>query len=1278
MKNIFTFFKIAIPFFFAVALQPVLAQNTQGNDKAWALVKKHAAAIGLTGDNIANSRISGTYDDAISGATMVYLQQTYMGIDVDKLILVLAFKNDALVSATGNHMDLKLKTMAASPALQKKMAIPAVTAASAIQAAAQHLQLAAPSAAVSLAQEQDLSKPTDVGDLGIAKENVTVRLLWEPQKTLEKIKLCWEVNLSPKKTPDSWRVIVDATAGNVVKKENYTVNDNWDKINEEDIVPQPKVCRDTAPAATGSPERRWIKDINSVSYRVIPYPAEAPNFPNGAPALVTDPWKLLPAGSGAAPFNWNSDGIWQYKLSRGNNVLAQEDTDGYNGHGKKAKGKVNNDHLSFDFMPDFDKPPVDSSNQGFGITNLFYWNNIMHDLAYQYGFDEQSGNFQQNNLGRGGKGLDLVFADAMDGGGFNNANFYTPPDGQHPVMQMYLWSGKPGKAMKINSPSAIAGTITAAEGAVSPNNLLVNIGPVTGDVVLYDESTDTLHLGCDTASNSSALNGKIALINRGTCFFTQKILNAQIAGAIAVVIVNNIPGDPPFVMGGFDTAIVIPAVMISYEDGLKIKAELASGTNVNVTLSYVPSIDTDGDLDNGIICHEYAHGISNRLTGGADNVTCLFNAEEMGEGWSDYIGLMNTTDWSTATVYDGLKPRGIGTYAVNQSPNGRGIRTYPYTVDMSVNPHTYADLATFGEVHYIGEVWTSALWDMTWFLVVQDGINKDIFNAQGEGGNTVAYKLVMTGMKLQPCNPGFIDGRDAILRADTLLYNGRHSCAIWRAFARRGMGVGAHQGSSFVTGDELVDFTDAAILITKHADKTTAPGNELEYAIGLKAKTVCGGSIKPNYSVTDSLPLNVTYVSSDGTYNPTKRTVTFSNINMNSGDSLTLHIKVKVNDNTAFPDSVYLDDQANTNTITDQWVVNKGKQLAWTTLFNYYYYSNDNSEKDATSLTTAKEYEVPGTATTFRFWNEIYAHDFMNGGVVEVTTDGGQSWEDAGPYMSGFVYNETIYGNSILNGRNAFSGFGNYGYTNIDLSPFRGKKIKIRFLYATSDSTVAFPDGGSGWVVNEISLAASATVTNTAKLFAQNKKLKDLSTVVTKIAGGNKSSNFIAVKRNDAEALLSWLQPGEVNGSFMVERSIDNGVTFKEIGRVHTRGTNGNVPSCHFTDASPAEGINLYRIGHKGSNGKVDYTAVKALSFDNTAGVRVSPNPAKDRIVISIPGNNKMVTLQLSDGTGKYIKTYKAAGQSVTLRLPALATGVYYLTITRSNGTTSRHKILIE
>ena len=67
---------------------------------------------------------------------------------------------------------------------------------------------------------------------------------------------------------------------------------------------------------------------------------------------------------------------------------------------------------------------------------------MIHDLAYRYGFDEASGNFQANNYGRGGTGGDYVRAEAADGNGTNNANFNPPTnDGGTPRMQMYLWPG---------------------------------------------------------------------------------------------------------------------------------------------------------------------------------------------------------------------------------------------------------------------------------------------------------------------------------------------------------------------------------------------------------------------------------------------------------------------------------------------------------------------------------------------------------------------------------------------------------------------------------------------------------------------------------------------------------------------------------------------------------------------------------------------------------------------------------------------------------------------
>lgn len=113
---------------------------------------------------------------------------------------------------------------------------------------------------------------------------------------------------------------------------------------------------------------------------------------------------------------------------------------------------------------------------------------------------------------------------------------------------------------------------------------------------------------------------------------------------------------------------------------------------------------------------------------------------------------------------------------------------------MSIDPWTYGNMAASGQVHRIGEIWCTALWEMTWEIIAMDGINTSLYNPTGTGGNSVALKLVYEGMRLQPCSPGYIDSRNAILKADTIFYNARYSCAIMKAFAKRGMGIYASQG----------------------------------------------------------------------------------------------------------------------------------------------------------------------------------------------------------------------------------------------------------------------------------------------------------------------------------------------------------------------------------------------------------------------------------------------------------------------------------------------------
>src|SRR5215203_3985932 len=130
-------------------------------------------------------------------------------------------------------------------------------------------------------------------------------------------------------------------------------------------------------------------------------------------------------------------------VTTGNNVEAYLDTnadnvpDNNNGAGlSTGHATAANQDFTFPFATTVDP----RTQQAAVVTNLFYYNNIMHDFSYNLGFTETARNFQVNNFGRGGTGNDSVRAEAQDGSGTNNANFATPPDGSRPRMQQYLFT----------------------------------------------------------------------------------------------------------------------------------------------------------------------------------------------------------------------------------------------------------------------------------------------------------------------------------------------------------------------------------------------------------------------------------------------------------------------------------------------------------------------------------------------------------------------------------------------------------------------------------------------------------------------------------------------------------------------------------------------------------------------------------------------------------------------------------------------------------------------
>jgi hypothetical protein len=250
--------------------------------------------------------------------------------------------------------------------------------------------------------------------------------------------------------------------------------------------------------------------------------------------------------------------------------------------------------------------------------------------------------------------------------------------------------------------------------------------------------------------------------------------------------------------------VTIPSVMIGQSNGNRLKAALAEGTagTVNLTLEIVPVPNRDSDLDAGVIAHEYGHGISNRLIGGPSSIACLINGqqpdpntpgalipigEQMGEGWSDFYALVLTAQ-PTDT---GNTRRGVGAYVSFQNEDGPGIRRFPYTRNMAVNPFTYGDVPAETAPHGVGSVWATTVWDMYWNLVDDHGFEPDLFNHTSGAGNVRALHYVNNGLIITKCRPSFVDGRNAILAAEAADGDTADHCSIWRAFARRGLGVAA-------------------------------------------------------------------------------------------------------------------------------------------------------------------------------------------------------------------------------------------------------------------------------------------------------------------------------------------------------------------------------------------------------------------------------------------------------------------------------------------------------
>ncbi|WP_394760226.1 T9SS-dependent M36 family metallopeptidase [Flavobacterium sp.] len=791
--------KITLLLFFLV---PLFGFSQTPIEKIQSFMNENRSKLGLASQDISDLVIVNEFTTADNGVFIYHVKQRVNGFEVSNSDSNFLIKNGEIINEGGKNFiaNCNQKSNVATPSLSVVSGISATTTAL-NELAINNVQVL----------ESNLNKYKLSNGI-LTEDPITAQLVYFLVNG-NTLKLAWNYEFYSQDTKHLWNVMLDATDGRILSKKDMVISCNFGTNHNEhnhnsNSFTQSFIKDNTSSALALTP--------GTTNYRVIPFNYESPN--HSARQLITNPEMATPSTTAASPNGWHNTNATigggtaatQFNYTKGNNAFAYSDYTNANPanpttYTTASTGAYPN--LTFDFAYGGNGVAATSYITA-ATTNLFYMNNIMHDIWYQYGFTEANKNFQTVNYGRGGTANDAVNAEAQDASqattpSFNNANFSTQLDGTKPRMQMYLWNVRKPLSFVVNSGTLAGSTYNVNDNAFTAGHVNFPLSPaaLTRDLVLYVDSTPDTSDACTltagaAAVNAAALAGKIAVIRRGACSFAIKVKFAQNAGAVGVIIVNNAAGGISMI--GADATITIPALSMLQADGEALIASMLSGT-VNVSISDMqttPFVNTDGDFDNGIIAHEYTHGISTRLSG-----NCLNSSEQQGEGWSDWAWLMMQIKAGDT----GTDARGIGTFAQNEPTNGDGIREFKYSTDMAVNPHTYADVAdqfftdaTTGvesvSPHGVGSIWAVMLWDLAWNFIAAHGYDSNIYS--GTGGNNKVMKLVLDAIKLDGCDPSFISARDAIIAADQASNGGANFAIIWTTFARRGLGYSATSGSN--------------------------------------------------------------------------------------------------------------------------------------------------------------------------------------------------------------------------------------------------------------------------------------------------------------------------------------------------------------------------------------------------------------------------------------------------------------------------------------------------
>jgi MYXO-CTERM domain-containing protein len=1068
------------------------AKGLAPTDAARAYLTMHAARYGASPAAASTAKVQRVLDTG-RGAIVVVFDQELAGVPVFRGDVKVAMRRDnTLVAISGGLFPGAVPS--AKPVFALAEADAAARALSDLFGAGvapAELALRGPRRAGYL--WFDARGSAGLAAAGVAPRPLRARAVLYPMP--DKLVPAFYVEVESRRTPSreatSFGYVIAADDGRVLHRENLMHADVfsyrvWADAADPIHRPADGPTADYTPHPTGTPD-------GSVPPFVPPTLISIDGF-NKNPAGMGDPW--LPTGA---------------TQTQGNNIDAYTDDDTPDGFSAGDIRATTTSAGVFDRIYDTSADPRANNGQRMAaITQLFYTTNWMHDWWYDSGFDEKGGDAQASNYGRGGVENDVLHAEAQDGAGtqYDNSNMSVPADGMSPRMQMYLWHGASAQSVKTSAPATYA-----AGGA--------DFGP---------QSFNTTALLADTASDGcnplgALVVGRIAIIDRGTCTFKTKVLNAQNAGALGVIIVDNRPEPPPD-MGDdntINTPITIGTLSVSQTDGVAARID-ASNLDTG-TLTRTVAVDRDADVDNTIIGHEWGHYLHLR------HVTCasqICSAES--EGWADFNALlmvMRSGDDLGGTF-------ALASYSVSDSPDDPsyfGIRRWPYTTDMTKDPATFKFIADStalptgiptatsiatgqnSEVHATGEVWAVMMFEGYNAMLVssQSGSPRYTFDE----AHRRMSDYVVGGLTLAPPDPDFTEQRDAVIAA-ALAADVTDAGLIAQGFAKRGAGTCAKSPAKDETDNEGVveDFTlspDLQIVSVTVDDSGESCDDDGHLDFGEQGK-VTVVAVNAGVTTVTGAAAAITTSAADATF-PSGAMVTFGDLA--PGQMATQSVPVTLSmfpamerrvtftatpapggcATQAFTLSTLVDvDQAPASSTTDDveadattWTLDgMNADQIWSRVVG-----NDGTEVwqgiDFQSPSDTAIVSPPLTVSAtgdFKFsWSHAFSFEnsqlngslvYWDGGVVEISTDGGANWSDITMFCSDPGYGGQIgdpSANNTLRGRQGFVAT-NMSYPMNDTAStdcgtmFAGQTVQVRFRIGSDDAT-----GAAGWQIDDVAFS---------------------------------------------------------------------------------------------------------------------------------------------------------------------------------------------------------------